>query len=182
MTVDRETYREQAREGNSVSAWAIRHCGGLYFAGFPDSRKPGVPKVKWVSALADARLFNASALSQAEKYIERIKQKDSLYVGMKAVKVSLGSSAADAPAPRSASGWIPVSERLPVMGPNHDGEHVAIRISDPSCAIFDWVTTGYLHSGKDWWSGRPGNYDSLAGWTVTHWARLPRVTAESRSQ
>lgn len=89
MALEREAYRERASEVNSASAWAIRHCGGLYFAGFPDSRKPGVPKVKWVSSLADARLFNASALSQAERYIERIKEKDSLYIGMHAVKVVL---------------------------------------------------------------------------------------------
>ena len=87
--MDREAYRAQAATVNSESAWAIRHCGGLYFAGFPDSRKPGVPKVKWVSSLADARLFNASALSQAEKYIERIKQKDSLYIGLHAIEVRI---------------------------------------------------------------------------------------------
>lgn len=74
---------------NGVSAFVIRHCGGLYFAGFPDSRKPGVPKVKWVSSLADARLFNASAQSQAEKYIERIKAKDSLYIGLHVIEVRI---------------------------------------------------------------------------------------------
>lgn len=87
--LDRETYREQARTVNSASAWAIRHCGGLYFAGFGDARKPNAPKVKWTGTLADARLFNASAQSQAEKYVERIKAKDSLYVGLHVVKVVL---------------------------------------------------------------------------------------------
>jgi hypothetical protein len=87
MALDRETYREQAKSINSVSAWAIRHCGGLWFEGF--GGKPEQQKVKWTGTLADARLFNASALSQAEKYIERIKAKDSLYVGLKVVKVVL---------------------------------------------------------------------------------------------
>lgn len=87
MALDREVYQEQARTVNSTSAWAIRHCGGLYFAGFTDGRKPGLPKVKWTGTLADAKLFNGSALSQAEKYIERIKQKDPLYIGMKAVQI-----------------------------------------------------------------------------------------------
>lgn len=90
---DREAYRAQAREVNSVSALAIRHCGGLYFAGFTDARNPNVPKVKWATTLADARLFNASAMSQAEKYIERIKAKDSLYVGLKVVTLVLQSYA-----------------------------------------------------------------------------------------
>ena len=88
-TTTREAYREQARTINSESAWAIRHCGGLYFAGFGDARNPNAPKVKWTGTLADARLFNASALSQAEKYIERIKAKDDLYVGLHAVKIVL---------------------------------------------------------------------------------------------
>lgn len=92
MALDRETYREQARQVNSVSAWVIRHPGGLYFGGFPDQRRPDVPKVKWVSSLADARMFNGTALSQAEKYIERIKQKDPLYIGMKVVKLVIVSS------------------------------------------------------------------------------------------
>ena len=91
MALDRETYREQARTINSESALAIRHCGGLYFAGFADARNPNVPKVKWTGTLADARLFNASAQSQAEKYIERIKAKDALYVGLHVVKVVLAS-------------------------------------------------------------------------------------------
>lgn len=86
-TPTREQYRHEAAKVNGTSAWAIRHPGGLYFAGFSDGRKPG-PKVKWTGALSDARLFNGSALSQAEKYIERIKAKDSLYIGMKAVKVT----------------------------------------------------------------------------------------------
>ena len=81
----RETYRQESASVNSTSAWAIRHPGGMYFAGF--GGKPRAPVVRWSGTLADARLFNASALSQAEKYIERIKQKDSLYVGMKPVKV-----------------------------------------------------------------------------------------------
>ena len=85
----REAYRAQAMGINSVSAWAIRHCGGLYFAGFGDARNPSAPKVKWTGTLAEAKLFNASAISQAEKYIERIKAKDSLYVGLKVVKVGL---------------------------------------------------------------------------------------------
>lgn len=84
----REEYRERARTINSEAALAIRHCGGLYFAGFGDARNPNVPKVKWTGTLADAKLFNASALSQAEKYIERIKQKDALYVGMKVVRIT----------------------------------------------------------------------------------------------
>lgn len=89
MSKSRATYHQETAHLNVSSAWAIRHPGGMYFCGFPDSRKPDVPKVKWSHSLADARLFNAAALSQAEKYIERIKQKDSLYIGMKAVKVSL---------------------------------------------------------------------------------------------
>ena len=83
----RESYRREAEASNGASAWVIRHCSGMYFAGFGDTRRPGATPVKWVVSLADAKLFNASALSQAEKYIERIKQKDSLYVGLKAVKV-----------------------------------------------------------------------------------------------
>lgn len=92
MALDREEYRAQARQVNSVAALVIRHCGGMYFAGFADGRNPNVPKVKWASTLADARLFNASAQSQAEKYIERIKSKDSLYVGLKVVKVGVFDS------------------------------------------------------------------------------------------
>lgn len=88
MALSREEYREQAKSINSVSAWAIRHCGGLWFAGF--GGKPGGPPiVKWSGTLADARLFNASALSQAEKYIERIKAKDALYIGLKVIKIAL---------------------------------------------------------------------------------------------
>ena len=88
MAFDREAYRAEAAKINVLSAWAIRHCGGLYFAGF--GGKPGGPPiVKWTGTLADARLFNASALSQAEKYIERIKAKDALYIGLKVVKVVL---------------------------------------------------------------------------------------------
>lgn len=87
MAFDREAAREQSNGINSTSAWVIRHCGGLYFAGFADGRNPNVPKVKWTGTLSDARLFNGTAHSQAEKYIERIKQKDSLYIGMKAIKV-----------------------------------------------------------------------------------------------
>lgn len=87
MTLDRETYREQACSVNSVSAYAIRHCGGMYFAGFGGKPGTNLPTVKWDHSLAYAKLFNASALSQAEKYIERIKAKDSLYVGLKVVKV-----------------------------------------------------------------------------------------------
>ena len=87
--MDRETYREQSKGINSVSALAIRHCGGMYFAGF--SGKPGtnLPKVKWDNSLAYAKLFNASALSQAEKYIERIKAKDSLYIGLHVIEVRI---------------------------------------------------------------------------------------------
>lgn len=84
----REAYRLEAAKPNATSAWVIRHCGGLYFAGFGDARNPNVPKVKWTGTLADAKLFNASALSQAEKYIERIKAKDALYVGIKIIKVT----------------------------------------------------------------------------------------------
>lgn len=91
MALDRETYREQARTINSESAWVIRHCGGMYFGGFPDSRKPGVPKVRWESTLANARMFNASALSQAEKYVERIKAKDPMYIGLHVVKVEIAN-------------------------------------------------------------------------------------------
>jgi hypothetical protein len=81
----REEYRRDAARPNAASAWVIRHPGGLYFAGFgkpPES-------VKWTGTLADAKLFNATALSQAERYIERIKEKDSLYMGMRPVKVSI---------------------------------------------------------------------------------------------
>ena len=81
----RVEYRRDAARPNAASAWAIRHPCGLYFAGFgkpPES-------VKWTGALADAKLFNATALSQAERYIERIKAKDSLYMGMRPVKVSI---------------------------------------------------------------------------------------------
>jgi hypothetical protein len=85
--LSREGYRAKAQITNRAEAWVIRHCGGMYFAGFSDGRNPNTPKVKWSSTLADARLFNGSALSQAEKYIERIKQKDPLYIGLKAVKV-----------------------------------------------------------------------------------------------
>jgi hypothetical protein len=85
---DREAARKQSTAINAVSAWAIRHCGGLYFAGLGDGRNQNAPKVKWTGTLADAKLFNASALSQAEKYIERIKQKDALYIGMKVVKIT----------------------------------------------------------------------------------------------
>ena len=86
-TKTREEYRQQAGALNSVAALAIRHPGGLYFAGF--GGRPEKPLVKWSHTLADARLFNASAEAQAEKYIERIKAKDSLYIGMKVVKVCL---------------------------------------------------------------------------------------------
>jgi hypothetical protein len=87
MALSREEYREQAKSVNSVSALAIRHCGGLWFEGF--GGRPEKPIVKWSGTLADAKLFNASALSQAERYIERIKAKDPLYIGLKVVKVVL---------------------------------------------------------------------------------------------
>ena len=85
--MDRATYREQAQTVNSVSALVIRHCGGLYFAGF--GGKPVLPKVKWASSLADAKMFNATAQSQAEKYIERIKAKDALYIGLHIIEVRI---------------------------------------------------------------------------------------------
>lgn len=89
MALDRETYREQARTLNSVAALAIRHCGGMYFGGFGGKPGTNLPKVKWESSLAYAKLFNASAQSQAEKYIERIKAKDAMYIGLHVVKVVL---------------------------------------------------------------------------------------------
>lgn len=89
MSLERETYREQARTVNGESAWAIRHCGGMYFAGFGGKPGTNLPSVKWDHSLAYAKLFNASALSQAEKYIERIKAKDPMYIGLHAVKVVL---------------------------------------------------------------------------------------------
>lgn len=85
--MDRATYREQAKTVNSVSALVIRHCGGLYFAGF--GGKPELPQVKWASSLAYAKMFNATAQSQAEKYIERIKAKDALYIGLKVIEVRI---------------------------------------------------------------------------------------------
>lgn len=90
MALEREDYKAQARQVNSVSALVIRHCGGMYFAGF--GGKPDQPKVNFASFLAGAKLFNATAQSQAEKYIERIKKKDSLLVGLKVVKVGLFDS------------------------------------------------------------------------------------------
>ena len=85
--MDRATYREQAKTVNSVAALVIRHCGGLYFAGF--GGKPELPKVKWAGSLADAKMFNATAQSQAEKYIERIKAKDALYIGLHVIEVRI---------------------------------------------------------------------------------------------
>lgn len=73
---------------NATLALAIRHPGGMYFAGFGDARNPNAPKVKWEFSLAHARLFNGSARAQAEKYIERIKAKDALYLGLKVVPVT----------------------------------------------------------------------------------------------
>ena len=83
--MDRAAYREQARFSNKEAALVIRHCGGLYFAGFgkpPES-------VKWTGTLADAKLFNATAQSKAERYIERIKAKDSLYIGLRVIEVRI---------------------------------------------------------------------------------------------
>ena len=91
MALDRETYRQQAKDLNSASAWAIRHCGGMYFGGFGGKPGTNLPTVKWEFSLAQAKLFNASALSQAEKYIERIKHKDPLYRGLKVVKIVLAA-------------------------------------------------------------------------------------------
>ena len=89
MAFDREAAREQAREVNALSMWAIRAPCGLYFGGFGGKPGTDLPSVKWESQLSQAKFFNATALSQAEKYIERIKAKDSLYVGLKVVKVAL---------------------------------------------------------------------------------------------
>ena len=86
--MNREEYRNQARLDNETSAWVLRHCGGMYFGGF--CGRPGEKgDVKWVHALAEAKSFHATALTKAEKYIERIKAKDRLYIGIKAVKVVL---------------------------------------------------------------------------------------------
>ena len=87
--MDREQYRTEAATKNAVSALAIRHCGGLYFAGFGGKPETNLPSVKWESSLAYAKLFNASARTQAEKYIERIKQKDAMYIGLKVVEVRI---------------------------------------------------------------------------------------------
>jgi len=73
-----------------VSALAIRHPGGMFFVGF--GGKPDTQIVKWGFSLAEAKLFNASARSQADKYIERIKQKDPLYIGLKVVMVAIEPS------------------------------------------------------------------------------------------
>jgi hypothetical protein len=62
---------------------------GLYFGGFTDARKDPRVKVKWVSGLCEARLFGGNCYAQAEKYVTRIKAKDSLYIGMKIVTVEL---------------------------------------------------------------------------------------------
>lgn len=72
---------------HATVAYAIRVPCGLYFGGFRDERKDPVTPVKWVSGLCEARLFGGNARAQAEKYIERIKAKDPLYVGLKIVTV-----------------------------------------------------------------------------------------------
>lgn len=71
--------------------------------------------------------------------------------------------------------WISVNERRPVHRTDADGEQVALLISDRSCAIENWVTTGYRHCDGSWWGGHPGKYVNLATWEVTHWTRLPAM-------
>lgn len=73
---------------------------------------------------------------------------------------------------RSETAWIPVADRLPAIGKN-----VALLISDPSVAIEDWPTSGYLYQDNGWWAGLPGKYINLAGynWKVTHWMDLPEA-------
>jgi hypothetical protein len=81
-----DAYRKQQ---HATKAYAIRMPGGLYFGGFADPRKDPQIKVKWVSGLCEARLFGGNCYAQAEKYVERIKAKDSLYIGPKIVTVEL---------------------------------------------------------------------------------------------
>lgn len=74
------------------------------------------------------------------------------------------------------SEWIDVDKRLPQRD-----RSVAVLITDPNVAIFNWPTCAYMRVDfagmKDerivWWAGVPGNYDSLPSWTVTHWMPLP---------
>jgi hypothetical protein len=80
---------EYRKKRHATVAYAIRMPCGLYFGGFLDSRKDPNLKVKWVSGLCDARLFGGNCYAQAEKYVQRIKAKDSLYIGMKIVTVEL---------------------------------------------------------------------------------------------
>ena len=85
--MDRAAYREQALFANKEAALVIRHPGGMYFSRFLS--KHGGPKVEWTYALSYAKFFNATAQSQAEKYIERIKAKDALYIGLKVIEVRI---------------------------------------------------------------------------------------------
>jgi hypothetical protein len=80
---------EARKQRHATKAYAIRMPGGLYFGGFADPRKDPNIKVKWVSGLCDARLFGGNCYAQAEKYVARIKTKDSLYIGPKIVTVEL---------------------------------------------------------------------------------------------
>lgn len=77
------------KEQHATTAYAIRMPCGLYFAGFADPRKDPNIKVKWRSGLCEARLFGGNCYAQAEKYVERIKAKDSLYVGPKIIEVRI---------------------------------------------------------------------------------------------
>lgn len=72
-----------------TSAWVIRAPCGLYFGGFCDTRKDPNLKVKWVSGLCEAKLFGATSHAKVESYLKRIKEKDSLYVGLQAVEVEI---------------------------------------------------------------------------------------------
>lgn len=81
-----DAYRKQQ---HATKAYAIRMPCGLYFGGFADPRKDPNIKVKWVYGLCDARLFGGNCYAQAEKYVARIKAKDSLYIGPKIVTVEL---------------------------------------------------------------------------------------------
>lgn len=81
---------EEIRQNrHATEAWAIRSPSGLYFGGFADPRKDPRIKVKWVHGLCDARLFGGNCWAQADKYIDRIRKKDSLYFGLKPVQVRL---------------------------------------------------------------------------------------------
>ena len=117
---------------------------------------------------------------RAPEYDKRIARGDD-YAGDAFVRwVAVGQEPDDAHVVHEArshteqQGWIPVSDRLPASI-----EHVCILISDKDSAIENWATVGYLHSGKDWWAGRPGNYDRLEGWVVTHWMPLPNKPGET---